>query len=77
MLLRGQLSPTARGITVPDVCGALVRELLVLCLSLTCASWTPCSSATQVGHQLALIGDEFHRTYYGKSEDTLLHLTHG
>ncbi|KFO94491.1 hypothetical protein N320_04203 [Buceros rhinoceros silvestris] len=34
------------------------------------------SSATQVGHQLALIGDEFNRTYYRKFEDTLLHLTH-
>ncbi|KFV45266.1 hypothetical protein N328_12780 [Gavia stellata] len=35
------------------------------------------SSATQVGHQLALIGDEFNRTYHRKFEDTLLHLAHG
>ncbi|XP_055567436.1 uncharacterized protein LOC129736158 isoform X2 [Falco cherrug] len=35
------------------------------------------SSATQVGHQLALIGDEFNRTYNRKFEDTLLHLAHG
>ncbi|KFQ96961.1 hypothetical protein Y956_09147 [Nipponia nippon] len=35
------------------------------------------SSATQVGRQLALIGDEFNRTYHRKFEDTLLHLAHG
>ncbi|KFV92840.1 hypothetical protein N326_07609 [Eurypyga helias] len=35
------------------------------------------SSAAQVGHQLALIGDEFNRTFHGKFEDTLLHLAHG
>ncbi|KAM6094653.1 uncharacterized protein VSU04_005040 isoform 1-T2 [Chlamydotis macqueenii] len=35
------------------------------------------SSATQVGHQLALIGDEFNRTYDRKFEDTLLHLGQG
>ncbi|XP_061862676.1 uncharacterized protein LOC104551706 [Colius striatus] len=35
------------------------------------------SSAAQVGHQLALIGDEFNRTYHRKFEDTLLHLAHG
>ncbi|KFV64024.1 hypothetical protein N307_06408 [Dryobates pubescens] len=34
------------------------------------------SSATQVGHQLALIGDEFNRIYHSKFEDTLLHLAH-
>ncbi|XP_015146209.2 BCL2 interacting killer isoform X2 [Gallus gallus] len=32
------------------------------------------SSAIQVGHQLALIGDEFNRAYSRKIEDTLLHL---
>ncbi|OXB61750.1 UNVERIFIED_CONTAM: hypothetical protein H355_011931 [Colinus virginianus] len=32
------------------------------------------SSAIQVGHQLALIGDEFNRDYSRKIEDTLLHL---
>ncbi|KAJ7419375.1 hypothetical protein BTVI_25822 [Pitangus sulphuratus] len=32
------------------------------------------SSATQVGHQLALIGDEFNRRYHRSLEDTLLHL---
>ncbi|KGL88913.1 hypothetical protein N301_16262 [Charadrius vociferus] len=35
------------------------------------------SSATQVGHQLALIGDEFNRMYHRKFEDTLLHLARG
>uniref|UniRef100_A0A8C0FSM2 Uncharacterized protein n=1 Tax=Bubo bubo TaxID=30461 RepID=A0A8C0FSM2_BUBBB len=32
------------------------------------------SSATQVGHQLALIGDDFERMYHRKIGDTLLHL---
>ncbi|KAF4802492.1 hypothetical protein TURU_024427 [Turdus rufiventris] len=32
------------------------------------------SSATQVGHQLALIGDEFNRRYHGRLGETLLHL---
>ncbi|XP_051628454.1 uncharacterized protein LOC127463258 isoform X1 [Manacus candei] len=32
------------------------------------------SSATQVGRQLALIGDEFNRRYHRSLEDTLLHL---
>ncbi|KAM7056330.1 uncharacterized protein M8220_002781 isoform 1-T2 [Acridotheres tristis] len=32
------------------------------------------SSATQVGHQLALIGDEFNRRYHRTLEETLLHL---
>uniref|UniRef100_A0A663MAW9 BCL2 interacting killer n=1 Tax=Athene cunicularia TaxID=194338 RepID=A0A663MAW9_ATHCN len=35
------------------------------------------SSATQVGHQLALIGDDFDRMYHRKMEDTLLHLARG
>ncbi|KAM6292020.1 uncharacterized protein LJ264_009349 isoform 1-T2 [Porphyrio hochstetteri] len=35
------------------------------------------SSATQVGHQLALIGDEFNRMYHRKFEDTLLRLARG
>uniref|UniRef100_A0A8B9F578 Uncharacterized protein n=1 Tax=Amazona collaria TaxID=241587 RepID=A0A8B9F578_9PSIT len=35
------------------------------------------SSATEVGRQLALIGDEFNRRYHSKFEDTLLHLAHG
>lgn len=35
------------------------------------------SSAVQVGHHLALIGDEFNRAYSRKIEDTLLHLAHG
>ncbi|KAM6424707.1 uncharacterized protein O9250_002236 [Rhynochetos jubatus] len=35
------------------------------------------SSAAQVGHQLALIGDEFNRTYHRKFEDTLFHLARG
>ncbi|KFV49619.1 hypothetical protein N341_10586, partial [Tyto alba] len=35
------------------------------------------SSATQVGHQLAQIGDEFNRTYHRKFGDTLLQLAHG
>ncbi|XP_075575433.1 translocator protein isoform X2 [Pelecanus crispus] len=35
------------------------------------------SSAAQVGRQLALIGDEFNRTYHRKFEDTLLDLAHG
>lgn len=35
------------------------------------------SSATQVGHQLALIGDEFNRMYHRKFEDTLLQLARG
>ncbi|XP_074839813.1 uncharacterized protein LOC142007160 isoform X2 [Carettochelys insculpta] len=35
------------------------------------------SSATQVGHQLAVIGDEFNITYTRKLEDTLLHLAQG
>ncbi|KFU93654.1 hypothetical protein M959_01574 [Chaetura pelagica] len=34
------------------------------------------SSAAQVGHQLALIGDELNRTYHRKFGDTLLHLAH-
>uniref|UniRef100_A0A8C9N0Q7 Uncharacterized protein n=1 Tax=Serinus canaria TaxID=9135 RepID=A0A8C9N0Q7_SERCA len=32
------------------------------------------SSATQVGRQLALIGDEFNRRYHRTLEETLLHL---
>uniref|UniRef100_A0A8C3TXX8 Uncharacterized protein n=1 Tax=Catharus ustulatus TaxID=91951 RepID=A0A8C3TXX8_CATUS len=32
------------------------------------------SSATQVGHQLALIGDEFNRRYHRTLGETLLHL---
>lgn len=32
------------------------------------------SSATQVGYQLALIGDEFNRRYHRILEETLLHL---
>uniref|UniRef100_A0A8C5TGY7 Uncharacterized protein n=1 Tax=Malurus cyaneus samueli TaxID=2593467 RepID=A0A8C5TGY7_9PASS len=32
------------------------------------------SLATQVGHQLALIGDEFNRRYHRTLEETLLHL---
>uniref|UniRef100_A0A8C0VEB4 Uncharacterized protein n=1 Tax=Cyanistes caeruleus TaxID=156563 RepID=A0A8C0VEB4_CYACU len=32
------------------------------------------SSATQIGHQLALIGDEFNRRYHRTLEETLLHL---
>lgn len=35
------------------------------------------SSAVQVGHHLALIGDDFNRAYSRKIEDTLLHLAHG
>ncbi|XP_068807105.1 uncharacterized protein [Struthio camelus] len=35
------------------------------------------STAIQVGHQLAVIGDEFNRTYNRKFEDTLLHLARG
>uniref|UniRef100_A0A8C8VR66 Uncharacterized protein n=1 Tax=Pelusios castaneus TaxID=367368 RepID=A0A8C8VR66_9SAUR len=36
------------------------------------------SSATQVGHQLAVIGDEFNRTYTtSKLEDMLFHLAQG
>ncbi|KGL78032.1 hypothetical protein N309_00762 [Tinamus guttatus] len=34
------------------------------------------SSAVQVGHQLALIGDDFNRLYNRKFEDALLHLAH-
>uniref|UniRef100_A0A8C4VIC8 Uncharacterized protein n=1 Tax=Gopherus evgoodei TaxID=1825980 RepID=A0A8C4VIC8_9SAUR len=35
------------------------------------------SSATQVGHQLAVIGDEFNSTYSRKLEDMLFHLAQG
>uniref|UniRef100_A0A670HUK7 Uncharacterized protein n=1 Tax=Podarcis muralis TaxID=64176 RepID=A0A670HUK7_PODMU len=34
-------------------------------------------AATQVGHQLAMIGDECNRMYTGKWEDSLLHLAKG
>ncbi|XP_033003917.1 uncharacterized protein LOC117046229 [Lacerta agilis] len=34
-------------------------------------------AATQVGHQLAMIGDECNRMYTGKLEDSLLHLAKG
>uniref|UniRef100_A0A8D0H1B8 Uncharacterized protein n=1 Tax=Sphenodon punctatus TaxID=8508 RepID=A0A8D0H1B8_SPHPU len=35
------------------------------------------SAAIQVGHQLAVIGDEFNRVHQGKLEDMLLHLARG
>uniref|UniRef100_A0A7M4E504 Uncharacterized protein n=1 Tax=Crocodylus porosus TaxID=8502 RepID=A0A7M4E504_CROPO len=35
------------------------------------------SSATQIGHQLAVIGDEFNQAYSRKLEDTLFNLAKG
>uniref|UniRef100_A0A8C0JBU5 Uncharacterized protein n=1 Tax=Chelonoidis abingdonii TaxID=106734 RepID=A0A8C0JBU5_CHEAB len=45
--------------------------------SLTNVLNTSYSSATQVGHQLAVIGDEFNSTYTRKLEDMLFHLAQG